>query len=178
MVKAPSAVKAASCLAHSPGSHQQGDDLPMRAMQILNMRKSGEAQAGQERAQGQNEGAHERFLPKAKDGEQGNHGLYKCRGSTSSETRVGVPCLVLFRVATPWGRVDLNAVVSGNSHSGFAAKFVAPGHLPQSFVAGELVIESFRLAIAFYWKSAKVKPSRVTISPASNRTGPANMGPS
>ncbi len=81
MVEAPFVLEATDGFAHSPGGHHQGGDLPVRAVQVLDVRKPCEAQAGQERAQRKNDGADQRFLPQSKDGEERNHSLYNCRGS-------------------------------------------------------------------------------------------------
>lgn len=46
VVEAPLALKAAGRLRHAPRSNQQSENLPVRAVKVLDVRKAGKAQAG------------------------------------------------------------------------------------------------------------------------------------
>ena len=75
MVEAPAALEAAGCLCHAAGGNEQSENLPARAVEVLDMRKASEAQAGRERAQRKQDGARQRPLPKAKDRKAETHNL-------------------------------------------------------------------------------------------------------
>ena len=70
VVEAPFALEAAGSLGHAPRGHQQSENLPVGAVEILDVRKAGEVQAGGKCAEREENGAHERFFAQAKDGEQ------------------------------------------------------------------------------------------------------------
>jgi len=80
MVEAPSALQAAGCLRHAPRGNQQGKNLPSRAAQVSDERKPGQTQAGREGAQRESDGANERRLPQAKDGNEETHNPSMYRG--------------------------------------------------------------------------------------------------
>ena len=67
MVETPFAAQAAGRLCHAPRGHQEGEKLPVRAVQIADVREAGQAQAGCKCAQRKQQGAQQRFLPQSKD---------------------------------------------------------------------------------------------------------------
>lgn len=73
MVEAPSALQAAGGFRHSPSGDKEGKDLPMGAVQVLDVGESREPQAGQEGAEGEDDGASEGLMPEVKDGEAKMH---------------------------------------------------------------------------------------------------------
>jgi len=83
MIEAPFALEAAGSLGHAPRSNQQSENLPVRSVQVLDVRKAGQAQAGGKCAQRKENGAHERFLPQAKDREEEMHNPSMYRGGAA-----------------------------------------------------------------------------------------------
>lgn len=83
MVEAPLSPQAAGSLCHAPRGNQQSENLPVRSMQVLDVRKAGQAQAGGKCAQRKENGAHERFLPQAKDREEEMHNPSMYRGGAA-----------------------------------------------------------------------------------------------
>lgn len=73
MVEAPFALKAASSFGHAPGGDEQSENLPPGTVKVLNAGKAGQAQAGSECAERQDNAAHEGFLAQAEDGEERVH---------------------------------------------------------------------------------------------------------
>lgn len=67
VVEAPSAAQATGRLRHAPCGNQEGQKLPIRAVQIVDVWEAGEAQAGGKCAQGKEHGAQQRFLPQTED---------------------------------------------------------------------------------------------------------------
>jgi len=63
VVETPSALKTARCFRHAPTTHQQGKNLPRRAVKVFDVGKTGEAQAAEESAEREHDGAHQRALP-------------------------------------------------------------------------------------------------------------------
>ncbi len=51
MVKIPGLAHAAHCLHHSPAGERQSKNLPIRAMQIIDIREAGQVQAGEKRTE-------------------------------------------------------------------------------------------------------------------------------
>jgi len=67
VIEAPFALEAAGRLGHAPRCNQQSENLPPGAVKILNVRKTGEAEAGGKCAQGKKNGARERSLAQAEN---------------------------------------------------------------------------------------------------------------
>ncbi len=63
MVKVPFALQAAGRLRHAQSRNQKRKKLPIRAMQILDVWKAGQAQAGGKGAERKESGARQRSLP-------------------------------------------------------------------------------------------------------------------
>jgi hypothetical protein len=57
VVEAPTALQAAGRLSHTPGGNEKREKLPMRAVQISNVGKSGKPETGGKCAQRQENGA-------------------------------------------------------------------------------------------------------------------------
>src|ERR1035438_455666 len=72
VVETPAAPEAASRFGHRPGCSKNGEDLPARGMQGFEFGKAGEAQAGSEGTEGEQDAAEERPLAKAKNGRAKN----------------------------------------------------------------------------------------------------------
>jgi hypothetical protein len=81
VVEAPAALQATGRLCHAPGGDQQGDDLPVGAMKVLDVGKSGQTEAGSKGTDREENGSGEGFLPQAEDGEVRRHSisLYRAR---------------------------------------------------------------------------------------------------
>ena len=75
MVETPLAAQAAGRLCHSPCGHQEGEKLPVRAVQIADVWEASQAQAGGKCAQRKQNGAQQRFLPQSEDGGTKAHNL-------------------------------------------------------------------------------------------------------
>lgn len=82
VVEAPPTPQAARSLCHAPRGNQQSENLPVRSMQVLYVRKAGQAQAGGKGAQREENGADKGFLPQAKDREEEMHNPSMYRGGT------------------------------------------------------------------------------------------------
>ena len=59
VVEIPFASDTSSCFGHSPTRSEQGEKLPMRPVQIFNMRKARQQQARDERAEREHDAARE-----------------------------------------------------------------------------------------------------------------------
>jgi hypothetical protein len=89
VVEAPPTLKAASGLCHAPRGSQKREELPWRSVQVLDVRKSGQAQAGGKCAYRKENGADEGFLPQAKDREEEMHNPSMYRGGAEGLLRDG-----------------------------------------------------------------------------------------
>ena len=63
MVKVPFALQAAGRLRHAQSRNQKRKKLPIRAMQIFDVREAGQTQAGGKGAERKESGARQRSLP-------------------------------------------------------------------------------------------------------------------
>lgn len=68
VVEAPTAAEASGCLKHRPASGENGKNLPVRGAWGFEVGIAGEAQAGCEGAEGEQDAANERPLAEAEDG--------------------------------------------------------------------------------------------------------------
>ena len=68
MVEAPFAAQAACRFKHAPRGDEQRENLPVGGMQVFNARKSGQLEAAEEGAQGEQNAAGNGRLPQAEDG--------------------------------------------------------------------------------------------------------------
>lgn len=73
VVQAPFALNTAGRLRHAPDGDEESEDLPVRAVEILDAGKAGEAQAGGKCADREQDGPNQRFLPQTKDREKMMH---------------------------------------------------------------------------------------------------------
>ena len=80
MVETPFPPQAARRLCHAPRRYQKGKNLPMRAVQIVDIREAGQTQAGSECAQRKEDGARQRFLPEPENVGVKAHNLSLYRG--------------------------------------------------------------------------------------------------
>ena len=80
MVETPFAAQAAGRLCHSPRGYQEGEKLPTRSVQVVDVREAGQAQAGCKRAQRKQHGAQQRLLPQPEDVGAKAHNLSLYRG--------------------------------------------------------------------------------------------------
>ena len=118
MVEAPLSPQAAGSLCHAPRGNQQSENLPVRSMQVLDVRKAGQAQAGGKRAQRKENGAHERFLPHAEDREEVMHNPSMYRGGAAEA--------ICRTQGSQGGRRGVRDLASGaKAHDRFAE-----GHVP------------------------------------------------
>lgn len=67
VIEAPFAPEATGRLSHAPGGDQQSENLPPGAVKILNVRKTGQVEAGGQCAEREENRAREGFLAQAKD---------------------------------------------------------------------------------------------------------------
>lgn len=63
MVEVPSALEATKGLDQAPGCDQERKELPIGAVQIVDIREAGETEAGRKGAEREEDGAGEGFLP-------------------------------------------------------------------------------------------------------------------
>ena len=99
MIETPLAAQAAGCLYHAPRGYQEGEKLPMRAVQVVYVRETGQAQTGCECAQRKQRGAQQRFLPQPEDvGAKAHHlslyrdgGESRCAPQESNALRRAIP---------------------------------------------------------------------------------------
>lgn len=75
MIKIPPLSHAARRLHHSPARNRYGNNLPSGSMKVINVRKSGKAQAGNKRGQREQDAARKRSVANTEDVEPGKDHL-------------------------------------------------------------------------------------------------------
>src|ERR1700758_3603198 len=75
VIQGPASIQTAGRLKHAPEGEQSSEDLPMRRVQGIDIWKAAQAQAENERADGQNDAANQRALAQAEEGRTGTHHL-------------------------------------------------------------------------------------------------------
>jgi len=73
VVEAPFAAEAAGGFHHAPAGEGHGKNLPIGGVEVIGIGETGEAQAGCEGGEGEQDAAEERWPAKAEDGGAGKH---------------------------------------------------------------------------------------------------------
>ena len=87
MVGAPLAAEAADGFHHAPRGDQESDDLPVGGMEVADVGKAGDAEAGRKGSKREEDGAGEGLLAQAEDREEGLHDWFYYRARLATVVR-------------------------------------------------------------------------------------------